>query len=191
MLVEMSNGKTIPVNVQTYGARDTAEDQRRKVAQSNEHGNEIYSFIENLGGAFEQYHRDPEVKYPETNQFAFSDEIQIRNDSELNEYLIDLINSGVIIRKQKRQLKSLGQSRGYIFQLNRIFAPLYQYSYRTRGGYNQMITTDLFRRMLKENVPPSQFLRKGIETNQEDQNDESDDNQQMNIDDLINSNEWK
>jgi hypothetical protein len=163
MIVDLVKGNSLPIGIQTYGAKDTAEDQRRKVSQSNKHGSEIYSFIENLGGAFEEYHRDPKVKYPETNQFAFSDELQIRNDAELNDYLIDLINSGVIIRKQNRQLKSVGKPRGYIYQLSRIFAPLYQFSYRTRGGYNQMISTDMFKKMLKEEIPPIYFLKNGIE----------------------------
>lgn len=163
MIDDLVEGIHLPVSIQTYGARDTAEDQIRKVAQSNRHGKEMYSFIENLGGAFEEYHRDPEVKYPETNQFAFTDEIKIRNDEVLSEYLIDLINSGVIIRKQNRQLKSVGQTRGYIYQLSRIFAPLYQFSYRTRGGYNQMITADLFGKMLKEDVPPTQFIKNGVQ----------------------------
>ena len=185
MITDLVKGIPLPVSIQTYGARDTAEDQIRKVAQSNRHGNEMYSFIENLGGAFEEYHRDPEVKYPETNQFAFTDEIQIRNDEELSEYLIDLINSGVIIRKQNRQLKSIGQTRGYIYQLSRIFAPLYQFSYRTRGGYNQMITTDLFRKMLKEDVPPIQFIKKGVEDDSSMDKIEGESNIQLSIYDLF------
>ncbi len=189
MIEDLIKGKTIPISTQTLGARDTAEDQRRKVAQSNRHGNEMYSFIENLGGAFEEYHRDSAVKYPETNQFAFTDEIRIKNDPELSEYLIDLINSGVIIRKQNRQLKSIGQPRGNIYQLNRIFAPLYQFSYRTRGGYNQMITTELFGKMLKENVPPIQFIKKCKEVDSVINKPEADDDSQMSIFDFIEGSE--
>lgn len=184
LIDQMVNGIPIDPMLQTYGARDTAEDQRRKVTMSNKHGSEMYSFIDNIGSIFEEYHRDMEAKYPETNQFAFSDENEIRNDDELNSFLIDLINSGAIIQKQRRQLKSVGQSRGTIYQINRIFAPIYQFSYRTRGGYNQMITTDQFREMLKKSISPARFVGKGQEDYQynmfdymesEDEIDESDD----------------
>jgi len=166
ILDQMINGIPIDPMIQTWGANDTAEDQLRKVTMSNKHGSEMYSFIENIGSIFEEYHRDLEAKYPETNQFAFSDENEIRNDDELNSFLIDLINSGAIIQKQRRQLKSVGQSRGTIYQINRIFAPIYQFSYRTRGGYNQMITTDQFREMLKKSVSPTSFVGKGQENSQ-------------------------
>lgn len=159
ILEELSAGNTIPANLQTYGAIDTAEDQRRKVTQGSRHGNELYSFIDNMGGIFEEYHRDIEAKYPETNQFAFSDENQIRNDKELNEYLIELINSGAIIKKSNRQLKSPGKTRGNIYKLNRIFAPIYQFSYRTRGGINQMITPEQFREMLFKAIDPKKIIK--------------------------------
>ena len=86
---------------------------------SNRFGNEMYTFIDNMGGIFEEYHRDLEAKYPETNQFAFEDENEIKNDDVLNAYLVELINSGAIIRN-KRRLKSVGKARGSIYQLNKF-----------------------------------------------------------------------
>lgn len=133
MLEELKQGSHISSQIQTYASIDTAEDQRRKVAMSNRFGSQMYTFIDNMGSIFEEYHRDFEVKYPETNQFAFANENEIRNNKELNAYLVELINSGAIIRKQKRQLLSVGRIRGALYQLNRIYAPIYQYSYRTRG----------------------------------------------------------
>lgn len=168
MLEKMIQGNVIDPMLQTYAALDTAEDQRKKVSQSNNHGSQMYSFIDNMGGIFEEYHHDLEAKYPETNQFAFTDENQIHNDKELNIYLVELINSGAIMKKQNRQKKSLGQPRGVIYQLNRIFAPIYQYSYRTRGGFNQMITTEQFREMLNKSINPAKFIGKGSEDRQLD-----------------------
>lgn len=158
MLEDLKNGKTISKEIQTYASLDTAEDQRRKVAMSNRDGKEMYTFIDNMGGIFEEYHRDLEARYPETNQFAFADENEIRNDDELNAYLVELINSGAVIRQQKRRLISVGKTRGTIYQLNRIYAPIYQYSYRTRGGFNQIITRNDFREMLRQSVNPKKYV---------------------------------
>jgi len=158
MLEDLQKGEYISAQIQTYASIDTAEDQRRKVSMSNRYGIQMYTFIDNMGGIFEEYHRDLEARYPETNQFAFSDENEIRNDENLNSYLVELINSGAIVRKQKRQLISLGKTRGYIYQLNRIYAPIYQYSYRTRGGINQIINREDFEEMLKISVVPKKYV---------------------------------
>lgn len=158
MLDELKKGKSIDAKIQTYAAIDTAEDQRTKIAQSNNYGSEMYSFIDNMGSIFEAYHRDLEAKYPETNQFAFSDENQIRNDDSLKKYLFELINSGAIIKKTRRQSISVGKRRGVIYQLNRIYAPIYQYSYRTRGGFNPLINREEFINMLKGSVNPQEFI---------------------------------
>lgn len=159
MLTDLKKGKSISTRIQTFAAIDTAEDQRRKMSMSNNYGNEIYAFIDNMGSIFEAYHRDLEAKYPETNQFSFGDENEIRNDSKLNAYLVELINSGSVIRKPIRQLKSLGNTtRGYLYLLNRIFAPIYQYSYRTRGGFNPIISKDDFDKMLHQSIDPLKYI---------------------------------
>lgn len=163
MFDDLKKGISISRQIQTYASVDTAEDQRRKVSMSNKYGREMYTFIDNMGSIFEEYHRDLQAKYPETNQFAFKDEHRIRNDDELNKYLVELINSGAIIRRPKRQLISVGKTRGNIYQLNRIYAPIYQYSYRTRGGYNQIIDDSDFDCMLKESINPQKYTAKSDE----------------------------
>ena len=160
MLEDLKDGKPICRQIQTFAAVDTAEDQRRKIAMSSNNGNKLYTFIDSMGSIFEEYHRDLWGKYPETNQFAFADENEIRNDSELNYYLIELINSGAIIRKNKRQLKSVGNTaRGELYLLNRIFAPIYQYSYRTRGGFNPIISKQNFNLMLHKSIDAKKYVK--------------------------------
>lgn len=168
MIEDLKSGAAISPKMQTYASLDTAEDQRRKVSMSNRFGNEMYTFIDNMGGIFEEHHRDLEAKYPETNQFAFEDENEIRNDDVLNAYLVELINSGAIIRNEKRRLKSVGKARGSIYQLNRIYAPIYQFSYRTRGGFNEIISTAAFDEMLKKTIDPRKYVGKSTEWEQYD-----------------------
>ena len=168
ILEDLKNGIIISPKIQTYASIDTSEDQRRKVSMSNRFGSEMYTFIDNMGGIFEEYQRDLEAKYPETNQFAFEDENEIRNNDVLYAYLVELINSGAIIRDEKRRLKSVGKSRGSIYQLNRIFAPIYQFSYRTRGGFNKIISTIDFDEMLKKTIDPRKYVGKVTELEQYD-----------------------
>lgn len=174
MLEELKRGKRIDSRIQDLAARDTAEDQRRKASMGNWNGDKIYLFIDTIGNLFEIYHRDLNVRFPETNQFAFADENEIRNDEQLREYLVELINSGTIIRKNQRQRKTFDTSkRGYLYMLNRIFAPIYQYSYRTRGGFNPVISTEDFRTMWEgSSIDLNKYLKwKNEELQQVDMSD--------------------
>lgn len=166
MLEDLKKGICVSIQTQTYASLDTAEDQRRKVAMSNKYGKEMYTFIDNMGSIFEEYHRDLEAKYPETNQFAFDNENEVRNNETLDAFLIELINSGAVIRKKNRQLISVGKTRGAIYQLNRVYAPLYQYSYRTRGGFNQIINCNDFDTMLKKSIDPKLYVGHSTEFQQ-------------------------
>lgn len=51
-----------------------------KIRLCSEYGTEMYSFAMNIGGLFKLLHRDIYAKYPETNQFAFENEIKFKID---------------------------------------------------------------------------------------------------------------
>jgi len=155
----LKNGKPIPSRVQTDGAFNTALDQARKLKQSNNFGNEMYCFIDNLGSIFERYHKDRKVRYPETNQFAFTDENAIMNDDEMRPILYELISSGALIKKKRRQRRTASETEGTLYQISRIYAPIYRYSYRTRGGVNYMISPEQFETMLKTKIDIKDILK--------------------------------
>lgn len=163
---QLCNGEFVDVKVQTEAAIKTAENQLRKVAMSNRFGKEMSSFIDNMGRLFERYHQDYEAKYPETNQFAFANENMVYQDEELNAYLTELINSGAVIKVEKRQHITIGKPKGHLYRLNRIFAPIFQFSYRTRGGYNHLLSGEDFRKMLKESIDPDKYVGKKSDSTQ-------------------------
>ena len=137
--------------IQSLAAENAATEQLRKLSSHQFFGKEILSFVDNLGSIFEEYSRDLSVRYPETNQFAFEDEIGIYT-SGIEKYIVELINCGAIIKKDNRQRISVGKSKGVLYILNRMFAPYYQYSYRTRGGHNLVISTDSFIEFLNKKI---------------------------------------
>lgn len=157
-LSELKKGKVISPQIQTLAAERTAKDQYRKIATSNKHGKEVAAFVENIGVLFGYYHQDLKIRYPETNQFAFGNEMIVRQDAELNDYLVELINTGAIVCPEKKHHITLGKQKGNVYQLNRIFAPIYTFSYRTRGGVNVILTKEIFRKMLLETVDPKKML---------------------------------
>lgn len=167
-LRELKEGKTICPKIQTEGARRTANNQLRKVAMSNNYGQQMNSFIDNMGRLFGFYHQDLEARYPETNQFAFVDENAIYQDEELAPYVHELINSGAIIKPDKQQCTSVGKKKGYVYKLNRIFAPIYQFSYRTRGGFNVILNKEEFKNMLFNSENPQKFVNRNTTMGQMD-----------------------
>ena len=166
VILELKKGNPINKQLQTEAALKTAQEQLRKVGMSNRFGKEMCFFIGNLGGIFECYHKDLEARYPETNQFAFENENSIYSDEKLNAYVTELINSGAIIKVEAKSHISVGKPRGNVFKLNRIFAPMYQFSYRTRGGYNHIISRDEFEKMLNESIIPQKYIGGHTDVNQ-------------------------
>ena len=82
----------------------------------------------------------------------------IYQNEELNAYLTELINSGAVIKAERKQHITIGKQKGCIYKLNRIFAPIYQFSYRTRGGYNHILSSEDFLKMLKESIDPQKYI---------------------------------
>ena len=97
-----------------------------------------------------QKNKDVYAKYPETNQFAFENEVEIEGRPLLKEVRNSLIKWGVIVKRPRIQSISIGRRKGTLYYLNRIFSPIFGISFRTRGGYNFVMPTTLFEILLKE-----------------------------------------
>ena len=171
----------IPIFVQAKGAENTAIEQMDKVRLCNEHGTEMYSFAMNIGGLFKLLHRDIYAKYPETNQFAFENEAEIENRPLLKQVSNSLIKWGVIIKRPRIQSISIGRRKGTLYYLNRIFSPIFGISFRTRGGYNFVMPTELFECLLKESWEPEKIKSwKGKKFKGNNHNDSNDKQYQEN-----------
>ena len=151
------SNKMIPVAAQAKGAELTAIEQMDKIRLCNEHGLEMYSFAMNMGELFKSYHRDIYARYPETTQFAFENEIEIENRPLLNSVRNSLIKWGVIVKRPRIQSISIGRRKGSLYYLNRMFCPIFGISYRTRGGFNYVLHSELFEKLLKEQMDAEQI----------------------------------
>lgn len=134
----------ISEKIQTQAAYETALEQINKVKLCKNFGKKMYCFTMNMGNLFRKYHRDPLARYPETNQFAFADTSSIESTPESNKILNGLLMWGVVLRKKNIQSLSIGLRKGEIFYFNKIFSPLFDISYRIRGGYNPVLSTEAF-----------------------------------------------
>jgi hypothetical protein len=49
-----------------------------------------------------------------------------------------------------------------LFYLNHIFAPIFNISYRIRGGYNPILSTSLFEKMISNSLEAEEIFRAGL-----------------------------
>lgn len=161
-LDELIEGKIIPIKIQTKGAEDTANEQLNQIQVTDEYGNEMYNFAINIGNVFEKMHKDIKSKYPETTQFAFENEAEIDADKRIKSIKECMIKWGVIQKKPRRQRMSIGMKKGTIYNLNKVFIPIFNMSYRTRGGYNYIITKSDFKLLIGDTENEDNDLNDGF-----------------------------
>ena len=125
---------TISKEIQNKSAKDIASREFQMVRRIENYGGEIYRMTENLGNIFRLYHVDELLRYPETNQFTVDQEtIQ----EPYREMFRTAIKWSIIQPKKRLQHSSPGKGRTQLYTLNRIFSPIFNITYRTRGGVNE------------------------------------------------------
>ena len=106
------------------------------VSRIEDYGRGLHLLARNLGNVFREYHRDKYLRYPETNQFCVPS-MEDGNRQKCSELFKAAIRWSVVQKKPGLQQASPGQQLTEIYTLNRIFSPIFEISYRTRGGYSE------------------------------------------------------
>ena len=134
-----STGK-ISTEIQCQTVRNYADREFNTIFAIMEDGRSIRNLIQCLGNIFADYHSDRLVRYPETNQFSFNlDALPL----EIQEIVNTAVSWSLIKKKEETQrLSSNISSKGDLYRINRIFSPIFNISYRTRGGYNVILSTE-------------------------------------------------
>ncbi|MGJ0960037.1 ORC-CDC6 family AAA ATPase, partial [Enterococcus lactis] len=139
--------KKVSEHTQSKAIHEVSQDEFKNVCSIIQHGNKIRNLVQNLGNVFLDFSRDRKVRYPETNQFVFNYE---EIDSECKKIIDMAENWAVILKRKKPQRISVGNARrGYIYYINRSYAPIFNISYRTRGGYNVPFTAEEMEEMCR------------------------------------------
>lgn len=129
----LSSGLITP-KAQTEAALELATSELDGIRRIPKYGNQLFTLAMNLGNAFRLYHRDLYLRYPETNQF-YIDQTSI-SDEKTKEVFRSALRWSIIQKKGILQRSSPGAHRREVYTLNRVYAPAFGISYRTRGGYS-------------------------------------------------------
>jgi len=152
---------------QNRAIRDYATSEFNSVCSIIQNGKDVRNLILGIGNVMSEYHKDRQIRYPETIQFTLNSE----NLSENAKKVLDIAESWALIkRKRVMQRVSAGISReDYLFFINRVFVPIFNISYRIRGGFNVVFTEeDVDKMILGINVSKINSEKKVKKTTKQD-----------------------
>jgi len=135
---------------QTDAAYEFAYTEREQIKRISKYGRKLHTFIDNIGNAFSVIHKDYYIRYPETNQFPVKE-----INEEYEEMLEKACMWSLVIKKQNTQVTKENNIKRNIYVLNRVLAPVYKISYRTRGGLNPIAITNEY---FEDNFNPNKIL---------------------------------
>ena len=133
-------GGQISPKLQNMAAREVGKSELDMIRRIPEYGIKLSHFANSLGNCFRTYHQDPRLRYPETNQLSV--DLSTVPSEEDRSTFEAAIRWSVIQRKPRLQGPNPGGGKTEIYTLNRILAPVFQISYRTRGGKSETIPGD-------------------------------------------------
>lgn len=129
----LQSGK-ISVASQCRAIREFSTAEFNSVCSIIQDGKSVKNLILKIGNVLSEYHKDKLVRYPETTQFVY----YLEKLSVSGKAVIDTAESWALIkrRKEKQRLSAGVEQEGYLCSINRVFAPIFNISYRIRGGVN-------------------------------------------------------
>lgn len=140
-----STGK-ISINAQCRAIKAFSINEFNSVCSIIQNGKAIRNLILNIGNVFSEYHKDKSVRYPETTQFVYNpDEL-----SPESRQILDIAESWALIQKRKdpQRLSAGIEQEGYLYSINRTFSPIFNTSYRIRGGVNVAFSAEDIDKMI-------------------------------------------
>ena len=153
----LKTGK-ISEEVQSNAIRSFSKSEFNDICSVVFAGDKIRRVVLNLGTSFSAFHKDPKLRYPETTQFA----LDLTKLNEADKEILRTAESwSIIIKRQKVQRTSAGvNERTELYYVNKMFSPIFNISYRTRGGVNMLLNATDFHEMLNsDSFSPSSVQR--------------------------------
>lgn len=143
---ELLKGRISP-EIQTRAAKDVGKTELDQIKRINKVGNQVYNFAINVGRSFIVDHIDKRIKYVETNQLSLNSSL-LENGTFEKSVFDAAVMWSVIQKKKDLQQAGIGKDDEEIYILNRIFAPVFNISARTRGGKNLELDAEKFKRFI-------------------------------------------
>ena len=133
-------GRQMPIQAQTEGAKIRAERYMDVIERIPEYGNEVKSLVRSLGAIFYSWQNDPVLSEPEVTYFCV-------DSTSLSDKARKILDSAaqwsVLQPKKPMKGKSATDPLFDAYALNHILAPYFGISYRLRGRIREFGRADL------------------------------------------------
>lgn len=124
------NVEIISIETQVRAAYEAADQLIREIKTFGALGEQLRMFVLRLGNIFRMLQANPAMSEPEQNQFTINSG-RARNHEESN-FIYEAIKYALIIEKLETKTKGVIGSDMVDYQLNPIYSPYFQISYRRK-----------------------------------------------------------
>ena len=119
------------IDIQCRAAYDASEQLIKEIRTFGQFGEQLRVFVLRLGNIFRALQASPAMSEPEQNQFTINSGTRPIHQQELS-FLAETIRFGILVEQQETKSKS-GIGLDIVdYQLNPIYAPYFQISYRRK-----------------------------------------------------------
>ena len=125
------NKNEISLEIQTRAAYEAADQLIREIKTFGTQGERLRMFVLRLGSVFRALQSAPSMSEPEQNQFTINSGNRAFNEEETN-FLAEAKKHGIITEQLETKTKGIIGSDIVDYQLNPIYSPYFQISYRRK-----------------------------------------------------------
>lgn len=120
-----------PVNIQARAAYEAADKLIDEIRTFGEYGERLRMFVLRLGGAFRGLQAQLAMSEPEQNQFTINSGARSLRQEEIR-FMREALKYAILIEQLETKTKGLVGADIVDYQLNPIYAPYFQISYRRK-----------------------------------------------------------
>ncbi|HZG18625.1 MAG TPA: hypothetical protein VE092_01315 [Herbaspirillum sp.] len=119
------------IDIQARAAYEAAQKLIEEIKTFGEYGERLRMFVLRLGGVFRSLQAQPAMSEPEQNQFTINSGDRALNDIEMK-FISEAKKYAILVEKLETKTKNKVGSDIVDYQLNPIYSPYFQISYRKK-----------------------------------------------------------
>lgn len=147
------------VSIQCRAAYDASEQLIKEIRTFGQLGEPLRMFVLRLGNIFRALQASPPMSEPEQNQFTINSGDRPLNEAELG-FLAEALRFGILVEQLETKSKT-GVGQDIVdYQLNPIYAPYFQISYRRKRKLE--ISVEQFHTLIMGNENEYKELARGL-----------------------------
>jgi hypothetical protein len=147
------------VSTQCRAAYDASEQLFKEIRTFGRFGEPLRMFVLRLGNIFRALQASPTMSEPEQNQFTINSGGRSLNDGELD-FIAEALRYGILVEQLETKSKA-GVGQDIVdYQLNPIYAPYFQISYRRKRKLE--ISVEQFHTLVMGNENEYKELARGL-----------------------------